>query len=189
MEIQTFSYCSPKLELRPCPEKGGFGLFAIEPISAGELLAMWGGQVVTGEQLQYLPIDRQTHGIQIHEDLYLIPVTHGEPADYFNHSCNPNCGLDSPISLVAMRDIEVGEEACFDYAMSDSSDYDEFECHCGAPNCRKTITGRDWMIPELQERYFGFFSPYLQRRIEKLREEFRLKGNGRKTATKPDELK
>jgi len=108
-------------------------------------------------------------------------------ADYFNHSCNPNCGLDSPISLVAMRDIEVGEEACFDYAMSDSSDYDEFECHCGAPNCRKTITGRDWMLPELQERYFGFFSPYLQRRIEKMREEIQLKGNGNKPANITDD--
>lgn len=168
MEVSTFSYCTPKLELRPCAEKGGFGLFAIEPIEAGELLAMWGGQVVTEEDLELLPVERQTHGIQIQESLYLIPVTHGEPGDYFNHSCNPNCGLDSPISLVAMRDIEVGEEACFDYAMSDSSDYDEFECHCGADNCRSLVTGRDWQRPDLQKQYKGFFSPYLQRRIEKM---------------------
>jgi hypothetical protein len=168
MEVTTFSYCTPKLELRPCAEKGGFGLFAVEPILAGELLAMWGGQVVTEEDLGLLPVERQTHGIQIQEQLYLIPVTHGEPGDYFNHSCDPNCGLDSPISLVAMRDIATGEEACFDYAMSDSSDYDEFDCHCGASNCRGVVTGRDWQRPELQKRYNGFFSPYLQRRIEKL---------------------
>ncbi|MEN4011013.1 MAG: SET domain-containing protein-lysine N-methyltransferase [Chloroflexota bacterium] len=180
MEIQSFSYCSPKLELRPCPEKGGFGLFAIESVPAGELLSMWGGQVVMGDQLNCLPVERQTHGIQIHEDLYLIPVTHGEPADYFNHSCNPNSGLDSPISLVAMRDIEIGEEVCFDYAMSDSSDYDEFECQCGASNCRRTITGKDWMNPELQQRYFGFFSPYLQRRIAKILHEAKSNNNGRR---------
>jgi SET domain-containing protein len=179
MDIHTFSYCSPKLELRSCLEKGGFGLYAVEPIASGELLAMWGGQVVTTEQLDDLPIERQTHGIQIQEELYLVPVTHGEPADYFNHSCNPNCGLDSPISLAALRDISAGEEACFDYAMSDSSDYDEFECHCGAYNCRKTITGRDWQRPELQERYFGYFSPYLQRRIVKdLARESRNNGSG-----------
>ena len=168
MEVNTFSYCTPKIELRPCAEKGGFGLFAIEPITVNELIAMWGGQVVTTEDLAFFPIERQTHGIQIHEDLYLIPVTHGEPGDYFNHSCDPNCGLDTPISLVAMRDIQVGEEVCFDYAMSDSSDYDEFECHCGSDNCRKTVTGRDWQRRDLQERYDGYFSPYLQRRIEKM---------------------
>jgi len=179
MEILSFSYCSPKLELRPCPEKGGFGLYAVEPIKAGDLLAMWGGQVVTGELLEYLPVERQTHGIQIQEDLYMVPVTHGEPADYFNHSCNPNCGMDSPISLVAMRDILVGEEACFDYAMSDSSNYDEFDCHCESQNCRKTITGRDWQRPELQERYFGFFSPYLQQRIGKPVRQDLHKNNGK----------
>ncbi len=181
MEITTFSYCSPKLELRPCSEKGGFGLYAIEPIPQGELLAMWGGQVVTTDQLGELPVERQTHGIQIQEDLYLVPVTHGELADYFNHSCDPNSGLDTPISMVAMRDIPTGEEVCFDYAMSDSSDYDEFECHCGSTNCRKTITGHDWQLPELQERYDGYFSPYLQRRIEKMRQ-LAPRNNGRKLA-------
>ncbi|MDT8897394.1 SET domain-containing protein-lysine N-methyltransferase [Thermanaerothrix sp. 4228-RoL] len=137
---------------------------------AGELLAVWGGQVLTGAQVRLLPVERRIHSIQIEEDLYMVPLTHGEPADYFNHSCDPNCGLSSPITLVAMRDIAVGEEACFDYAMSDSSDYDEFECHCGSPHCRRIVTGRDWMLPSLQERYWGYFSPYLQRRIEKMRQ-------------------
>lgn len=50
MQFNTFSYCSPKLELRPCPDKKGLGLFAREPIMAGELLAVWGGQVLTGHR-------------------------------------------------------------------------------------------------------------------------------------------
>lgn len=168
MESLPYSYLTPKLVLRSCPEKGDYGLYAVEPIAAGELLAMWGGQIVTTAQLASLPVDRQTHGIQVDEDLYQVPIITGEPGDYFNHSCDPNCGLNSPISLVAMRDIAAGEEACFDYAMSDASDYDEFECHCGTQNCRQRVTGKDWMIPELQKRYYGFFSPYLQRRIERL---------------------
>lgn len=168
METTFYSFCSPKLELRPCYEKGGYGLFARLPIQAGELLAMWGGQVVTGAQLAELPLERQIHGIQVDDDLYQVPLTEGDPADYFNHSCDPNCGMSSPISLVAMRYIEVGEEVCFDYAMSDSSDYDEFECHCGSALCRGKVTGRDWQLPELQARYYGYFSPYLQRRIERL---------------------
>ena len=28
------------------------------------------------------------------------------------------------------------------------------------------VTGQDWQLPELQARYFGFFSWYLQRRID-----------------------
>jgi hypothetical protein len=169
-----YSYLNPKLELRACPDKGGYGLFAIEAIEAGELLSMWGGRIVTESQLDELPIEVQTHGIQVDEGLYEVPLTHDDPADFFNHSCNPNAGLSSPLSLVAIRRINPGEEACFDYAMSDSSDYDEFQCHCGAENCRKRITGRDWTLPELQQRYMGFFSPYLQRRINQLLE----KGNG-----------
>jgi hypothetical protein len=169
MEQQEhFHYLSPKLELRSCPEKGGYGLFAVQPIKAGELLTYWGGKIVTTEELDDYSIEVQTHGIQVDEDLYMLPISHMEPADYFNHSCDPNAGMDSPASLVAMRDIAVGEEACFDYAMSDSSDYDEFTCHCEVPNCRKHITGHDWQLPELHERYRGYFSPYLQRRIDKL---------------------
>lgn len=60
------------------------------------------------------------------------------------------------------------EEVCFDYAMSDGSPYDEFDCTCGAADCRRRVTGNDWCRPELQQRYAGYFSPYLQRRIEQL---------------------
>ena len=53
--------------------------------------------------------------------------------------------------------------------MSDGNPYDEFVCACEAPNCRKYVSGSDWTIPALWERYHGHFSPYLQRRIEQLR--------------------
>jgi hypothetical protein len=38
-------------------------------------------------------------------------------------------------------------------------------CSCGTPSCRRLITGGDWKIPELQERYAGFFSSYITRKI------------------------
>jgi hypothetical protein len=53
--------------------------------------------------------------------------------------------------------------------MSDGSAYDEFQCSCGSQQCRGAITGSDWALPDLQARYFGFFSPYLQRRIDEMR--------------------
>ncbi len=166
---ERYSYLSPKVEARHCPDKGGYGVFAREKISAGELITVWGGRVVTEEELDDIPVEQATHGIQVDEGIYLIPLGINEPADMFNHSCNPNAGLFGQIALVAMRDIEPNEEVCFDYAMSDSSPYDEFECHCGEPTCRGKVTGNDWQLPELQARYEGYFSPYLQRRIQKMR--------------------
>ena len=88
-----------------------------------------------------------------------------EPADYVNHSCDPNGGLAGQITLVARRPIGVGEEVCYDYATSDGSADQSFECRCGARDCRGRVTGNDWLRSDLQTRYGEFFSPYLQRRL------------------------
>ena len=53
--------------------------------------------------------------------------------------------------------------------MTDGSAYDEFDCGCGAKLCRKRVTGNDWRLPELWQRYDGYFSTYLERRIKKLK--------------------
>lgn len=169
MAGQNHSYISPKIEMRQFPQKGSYGLFAIEAIQKDELLAMWGGRVVGYEEYEQLPPFFKSHGLQIWDDLFQVPLIEGDPADYFNHSCHPNSGFNTPISLVAMREIALGEELCFDYAMSEDNHFDEFPCGCGAETCRGQVTGKDWQIQELQDRYFGYFSPYLQNRIEKLR--------------------
>ena len=64
-----------------------------------------------------------------------------------------------------MRDIAAGEEICFDYAMTDISDYDSFPCGCGHAYCRRQVSGDDWQRPDLQKRYEGFFAPHVQRLI------------------------
>ena len=162
-------YVSPKLAARIHPEKGGYGIFAASFVSVGDLLVAWGGNVVTGQQFAQLTPREQMHSIQIEDDLYQVPSRiQPEPGDFINHSCSPNAGLSSSISLVALRDIKLGEEICFDYAMSDGSPYDEFDCACGSPLCRGRVTGDDWRRPDLQARYAGYFSPYLQRRIDTL---------------------
>ena len=165
-----YSYMSPKLEAHANLEKGGYGVFTREKLEKDELLAVWGGVVVSEAGLGQISLERATHGIQVEEGLFLVPMEEElDPADMFNHSCNPNSGLSGQIALVAMREIAPGEEICFDYAMSDSTDYDEFDCGCGQATCRKRITGGDWRLADLQERYAGYFSPYLQRRIAGMR--------------------
>lgn len=146
---------------------GSKGVYAKQPIRSGERLVVWGGEIVPWEALDDLPPEIRRYTVQVEEELYLVSSREG-PADWINHACNPNAGLQGQITLVAMRNISAGKEICYDYAMSDGSPYDEFECGCGAANCRHWITGNDWLNPDLQQRYAGYFSPYLQRRIEQL---------------------
>lgn len=159
------SYLSPKLEGHYVTEKAYYGVFAKEDVAAGELLVMWSGRLVTLKGLESLSTVTAQRSIQVEDDLFMAPVQ-TEAADFVNHSCNPNAGLSGQIGLVAMRAIAVGEEITYDYAMSDGSTYDEFDCLCGQPDCRKHITGNDWKLPALQTRYAGYFAPYLQRRID-----------------------
>lgn len=162
-------YLSPKLEARPAPNKGGMGVYARVPIRRGEVVAMWGGRVIPVEEIYYYNEELRRYIIQVEEGLFLTPSWPTEPAEYFNHSCDPNTGLSGQSALVALRDIEAGEEVCFDYAMSESHPLFEFDCQCGTARCRGRMSAEDWRNRELQIRYAGYFSPYLQRRIDALR--------------------
>lgn len=167
MANPTSSYLSPLLHARPHASKGYYGVFAREFVPAGTLLALWTGDVVDAEQLDAVPSHLKPYAVQIEEGFYLVSRQR-EAADCINHACEPNAGMNGQIGVVALRDIEPGEEICIDYAMCDGSPYDEFDCQCGSPICRGRVTGNDWTLSELQERYVGYFSPYLQRRIDLL---------------------
>ncbi len=56
------------------------------------------------------------------------------------------------------------EELTFDYAMTDDELY-EMPCQCGTTSCRQVITGFDWQKPEVQKKYHGYFSWFIQRKI------------------------
>jgi uncharacterized protein len=170
MAGKNYSYLSPKLESRPQPEKGNCGVFVREPIRKGELVALWGGRIVSMDEIELTMPNFTQQVLQI-EDHYYLMTSSMEDADCFNHSCDPNVGLSGQIGLIAMRDIVPGEEVCLDYAMCDGSKYDEFDCSCGSTHCRHRITGEDWKNPDLWARYDGYFSPYLQRRIAALKKE------------------
>jgi len=63
-----------------------------------------------------------------------------------------------------LRDIQAGEELTHDWAITDDDDH-LVECNCGALDCRKSLTGKDWQRSDLQKRYSGYFSAYLARKI------------------------
>jgi len=165
--MADLSYRSPKTEVRPSPIHGQ-GLFARVAIAAGEIVAVKGGHVLTGSEWAALEPALGAADIQIAEDLFIAPVREDHRTGsmlYTNHCCDPNLAIQGQIVLVAMRDIDAGEELTIDWATTDDGDH-RMTCRCGSPRCRGTVTGKDWMKPELQERYRGWFCWFLQRKID-----------------------
>jgi uncharacterized protein len=165
--MNPLSYRSPKTEVRDSKIHGR-GLFATADIAKDEIVAVKGGHIISREQLR----DKVTPllgpvEIQIDDDLFIAPVTEEEREGsmlYTNHSCDPNVGMRGEITFVAIRDISAEEELTHDWAMTDDDDC-SIECNCGASNCRKILTGKDWRRLELQARYAGYFSEYLAKKI------------------------
>lgn len=162
------SFVSPKVELRESDTEGK-GIFAKEKIFKGEVIVDSRNNPgvympkVKADELYDKGFD---YMMQVDEDLFAVTIDPNEleEADYVNHSCNPNCGIREKLMLVAIRDIAPEEEITFDYAMSESSEF-RMKCACGSTDCRGEITGNDWKLPDLQKRYNGFFSDYLQEKI------------------------
>ena len=159
------SVLSNKVEIRT-NSLNGKGIFAKENIKKGEIVFIKGGHILTRDEIfssevinSYFPIS----------DEYFLGATNKDEEEqiklFQNHSCNPNVGLHGEITFIAMRDIEKDEELTVDYAFIDNVDY-SFECTCGSNNYRKTITGFDWKIKELQDKYYEYFAQYLKDKID-----------------------
>jgi len=168
--MAPLSYLSLKTEVRESKIHGR-GLFAIADIAHDEIVAVKGGHIVERKTLRekITPLLGPVE-IQIDDDLFIAPVTkeeHELSMLYSNHSCDPNLGVRGEITFVARRNIRAGEELTHDWAMTDDDDY-SVDCNCGAVNCRKVLTGKDWRRSDLQKRYAGYFSTYLARKISLL---------------------
>ena len=146
----------------------GKGLFAAEPFRVGEVLIVFGGSLFSREDIAAGKANNRTL-MQVDENLWL-----GDPADqalgedyFINHSCDPNLWITDGVNLIARREIIRGEEVTMDYAthFADASWTMNNPCHCGSKLCRRVITGKDWMLQDLQERYRGHFSSLLNLRI------------------------
>ena len=127
-----------------------------------------GGYVMTRDQRDVVEERLGPAEIQITEELYIGPTTQEEREGgmmHLNHSCEPNMGLQGQIVFVALRDIEVDEELTFDYAMTDDEPY-EMKCNCGSGNCRGMISGQDWRKKAIRQRYDGYFSWFIQTRVD-----------------------
>lgn len=160
------SWIDPRVERRRS-EIEGFGTFASAPIRAGEVVFIFGGDLFTDEDIAGGKVLKHSY-IMVAEGQYLgHSVKAGITVDDFlNHSCRPNVWMLDEVTLVAMRDISAGEELAIDYVMYLEEDWTApWHCHCGTPDCRGQVSGQDWRRPELQARYRGHFSPFVEQKI------------------------
>ncbi len=166
IEYRPHPLDNPKATIKQSPEKG-IGVFAHEKINPGELIAAFDpqyGQTFRAEDIQSLGwtwlIDRV---VQNGPDSFAL---HHGLAEQINHSCDPNCGLvdgyrvpglpDNAVAIVTRREIKPGEEICWDYAMSENSNWQMQDCKCGSPRCRGTVTA----YRDLPEHIRSEYAPY-----------------------------
>lgn len=165
-QIPARTWLDPRVALRASP-RGGYGLFATAPIHAGEIVIIWGGASYTDEAGAQEAMHSGKAVMQWDSQVYSVETDDDDAAFKINHGCDPNIWMQDAFTIVARADIAAGVELLADYALWETSDeyVASWECHCGSPLCRGRITGRDWRLPELRERYRGHFSPLLEKRI------------------------
>ena len=167
IDVRPKDWRDPRLELRPSSIHGK-GHFASEPFKAGEIVWVFGGTLFSREDIVAGRANERTL-MRLDDNLWL-GSTRERPIDddyYLNHSCDPNLWITDTIKLTARRDIPAGIEVTMDYAthFDDHSWIMKNNCNCGCRDCRKIITGDDWKRKDLQERYKGHFTPFLNKRI------------------------
>lgn len=126
----------------------GYGIVAHQDLKKGEVIfnqeeapmrivtRRYVEQHWTPDQMQ----DFKHYAYPISDKVYVLWDT--DPLNWApqNHSCNPNTIYDG-LNVVAMTDIKAGEELTLDYSGLLDETIEPFACTCGAPNCRKMISG------------------------------------------------
>jgi len=158
---------NPKVERR---ETGvyGLGVFALEDIKAGTVIATFDGVYYEAVSAMQLPNDPPLcagrHAIQYSENRWRDGTVDGI-ARYIAHSCDPNCGIQNQFDIVAKRDIKAGEELKWDYGMSEDSDF-LMKCLCGSQAlCRGEVGAFHLLSVQEREQFVlrnkGFISQWL----------------------------
>lgn len=126
----------------------GYGIYASQSIMANELIFNGEGK---NQRLVTRRFVEKNWSIKEKEIFarYAYPVSNevfllwdDDPNGWApqNHSCNPNTIYDG-LNVVALRNINSGEELTLDYASFLDEHMEPFQCQCGSPNCRGLVTG------------------------------------------------
>ena len=86
---------------------------------------------------------------------------------YINHSCSPNVFfVTDNMELVAIKEIQPGDELLFFYPSAEWDMVQPFDCFCGTRDCFRRIKGAAYLTEQelAQYRVTGFINEQLQKR-------------------------
>jgi uncharacterized protein len=117
----------------------GLGLFVIKPIKRGAYIATYRGRRITTEEADRRAARGASYMFELNKRWTIDGSPRWNVARYINHSCRPNAkpvGRKGGIVIVALRQIEAGEEITYDYGREYLKCFlDNGGCRCVA--CRK----------------------------------------------------
>jgi len=136
------------------------GLYALKNIKPGEKVIEYVGKLITKKETKENPKFDNSKAI------YLFNLNNRYDLDgdftyntarLINHSCNPNCEVESKglkLWISSIRDIKKNEELSYDYGFGFDENYKEFPCKCGSNNCCGYIVreGSRWRIKNKRKK-------------------------------------
>jgi uncharacterized protein len=127
---------SPLYEVRNSAIHGN-GVFALVPIAEGTRILEYVGERISKAESLRRREENNFFVFTVTDTVDIDGAVPYNPARFVNHGCTPNCEAhmeDGRIWIVAIRDIEAGEELTFNYGY-DLQDYEDHPCCCGSPGC------------------------------------------------------
>lgn len=127
-----------------------WGLYAVEPIGANDMIIEYVGEVVRQKVAELREKKYLRSGIgssylfRIDEQTVIDATKLGGIARFINHSCTPSCTAKiikvegkKRIVIYAVRDIQANEELTYDYKFErEVNDDERIPCLCGSSGCK-----------------------------------------------------
>ncbi|MFN9710613.1 MAG: SET domain-containing protein-lysine N-methyltransferase [Bacteroidota bacterium] len=140
----------------------GYGIYATQPMERGEFIFRGEEkphQLITLKWMEQHWNERDKrlfsqYALPVSSEIYIIWDEDPSLWAPQNHSCRPNTIYDG-LNVIALRNIEAGEELTLDYSHLLDEHAEPFDCNCGAPQCKKKIRGdkeNSFTYKEIQRR-------------------------------------
>jgi uncharacterized protein len=132
-------------------------------LAEGEIICRFTGKPIDYQKTLNLG-DKESFALQVEKDVYLYLE---EPYRYFNHSCEPNCGLNEKLDLIAIQNIAKNDELCYDYSTTMLEHHWNMQCECRRESCRNIIGDFDKIPKEIQQKYIrlNIVQPFILKQL------------------------
>lgn len=123
-------YFIPKLKLKVGRSRAGLGLYAMQDIPKGTCVIQYKGRRITAAEEE---ASRSKYLFEVTKTHTIDGQARSNTARYINHSCRPNCTVETyrgQVFILSRRKIEAGEELCYSYGKN------YFDTFLKGPGCR-----------------------------------------------------